>query len=225
MSARSEGLKRGARFAADLYGGQARGLFDSHVRRNDFARLRSVVDPYPVYEQIRAAGPFVETPTGHLAPADHAVCNQVLRNRRFGVVPEGSTPGDLAFDRSFLTRNPPDHTRLRRLAAPAFARAGWPLPDPGRDDRQPPARRGHRGRDVRPGDGPVRTAADRGDQRPAGPPGTRGDGAGDVRRDPRRAAPGFRSLRHARDVMVAANDLNRLLAEIIDDGAASLATT
>jgi len=91
MATRSARLRQGARFAAGLYGARARGLLDVHVRHNDFARLRSVVDPYPVYEQIRAAGPFTVTPTGHLASADHAVCDEVLRSRRFGVVPESST--------------------------------------------------------------------------------------------------------------------------------------
>ncbi|WP_395656986.1 cytochrome P450 [Nocardioides sp.] len=114
-------LKQAVAFTAGLYGTRARGLVDVHVRRNEFARLRSVVDPYPVYDRIRAAGPFVETPAGHLATADHETCREVLRSRRFGVAPEAATKVDPAYDRSFLTRNPPDHTRLRRLVAPAFA--------------------------------------------------------------------------------------------------------
>ena len=80
-------LAQAVRFTTGLYGARARGLVDVHVRRNEFARLRSVVDPYPVYERIRAAGPFVTTPSGHLATADHAICDEILRSRRFGVVP------------------------------------------------------------------------------------------------------------------------------------------
>jgi cytochrome P450 len=218
MASRSKGLKRAARFATDLYGGKVRGLVDVHVRRNDFARLRSVVDPYPVYEQIRAAGPFTATTTGHLASADHGVCDQVLRSRRFGVVPESSTPGDLAFDRSFLTRNPPDHTRLRRLVAPAFA-AG---------------RLSHfralvettvtRLLEDAPAGGPFDLVSTLTAPLPVAvindllglpePEGTALAKYGAVLGD---AAPGFRSLRHAQKVMVAAHDLNRLLDQIIEE--------
>lgn len=110
--------------AVQLYGEQARGTYDAYVRRDPFTRLRHRPgrdDPYPVYEQIRAAGPFIRTRMGNLASVDHAVCRGVLRSRRFGVQPEGDTSPDDGFDLSFLDRNPPDHTRLRRLAAPAFS--------------------------------------------------------------------------------------------------------
>jgi cytochrome P450 len=123
MGARTGQLRRAARFTTQLYVGRARGLVDTHVRRNDFARLSAVGDgdPYPIYDRIRAAGPFVATPSGHLASADHAICKEVLRDRRFGVEPEGAPRPEPAFDRSLLTRNPPDHTRLRRLVAPALS--------------------------------------------------------------------------------------------------------
>ena len=110
--------------AVQLYGEQARGAFDAYVRRDPFTRLRyrpGRDDPYPVYERIRAAGTFIPTRMGNLASVDHAVCRGVLRSRRFGVQPEGETSPDEGFDLSFLDRNPPDHTRLRRLAAPAFS--------------------------------------------------------------------------------------------------------
>src|SRR4051812_5103619 len=123
MARRSEQLRQAARFTTDLYVGRARGLVDAHVRRNEFARLSNVGDrdPYPIYDRIRAAGPFIATPSGHLASADHAICKEILRDRRFGVEPEGAPRPEPALDRSVLTRNPPDHTRLRRLIAPAMS--------------------------------------------------------------------------------------------------------
>ncbi|WP_395659133.1 cytochrome P450 [Nocardioides sp.] len=122
MAGRAAQVRGAARFASRLYAEQARGAWHAYVRRAPFARLRFAPgrdDPYPIYEQIRARGPFVTTPLGNLATADHAVCEELLRSRRWGVQPEGQDP-PADFDLSFLDRNPPDHTRLRRLVAPAF---------------------------------------------------------------------------------------------------------
>jgi cytochrome P450 len=123
MTGRVAQLRSAARFASQLYGEQARGAYEAYVRRIPFARLRFAPgrdDPYPIYEQLRSQGPFVVTPMGNLATVDHALCKEVLRSRRFGVQPEGQDPPH-DFDLSFLDRNPPDHTRLRRLVAPAFS--------------------------------------------------------------------------------------------------------
>jgi len=82
-------------------------------------------DPFPIYEQLRAGGTIVGSGQEWLT-TDHAVCNAVLRDRRFGVRPAGDpapTSEDTSgttLDLGFLDREPPDHTRLRRLAAPAF---------------------------------------------------------------------------------------------------------
>lgn len=122
MAGRADQVRRAARFTGSLYAGKARGLVDTHLRRNEYARLRTAgADPYPVYERIRAAGPFVRTPSGQLATVDHAVCDAVLRSRRFGTEPEGASGVDPVLDRSFLTRNEPEHARLRRVVAPAFS--------------------------------------------------------------------------------------------------------
>ncbi|MFB6721187.1 cytochrome P450 [Kribbella sp. NPDC056345] len=82
-------------------------------------------DPYQIYEQLRAGGPIIGAGQEWVSTG-YAVCNAILRDRRFGVRPAGD-PGPTSEDTSgntldlgFLEREPPDHTRLRRLAAPAF---------------------------------------------------------------------------------------------------------
>jgi cytochrome P450 len=105
-------------FAAQLYWGRATTAYAGHVRRDPLARLmlrQGHADPYPLYERIRASGTLVPTRRGNWMTTSHRVCNSVLRNRRFGVQPEEGV------DMSFLGLNPPDHTRLRRLALPAFS--------------------------------------------------------------------------------------------------------
>ena len=99
----------------------------AHVRREPVARLHTragIADPYPVYARVRAAGPFLRLRSGDRVTARHGLCEQVLRSRDFGVRP----PGDVApasptagFDLGMLDRDPPEHTRLRRLVAPAFS--------------------------------------------------------------------------------------------------------
>lgn len=88
------------------------------------------VDPYPVYERLRAYGPLVDTGLGvHLATG-YAVIDEVLRDPRFGVTYgplsvdsiEGWTqsPAVASITRSVLRANPPDHGRMRQLVAGAF---------------------------------------------------------------------------------------------------------
>jgi P450-derived glycosyltransferase activator len=107
-----------AAFAARLYWQRAVVAYTGHVRRDPMALLslrQGRADPYPVYERIRAGGTLVPTRLGNWMTASHRVCDSVLRNRRFGVHAEDG------FEFSFLGMNPPDHTRLRRLALPAFS--------------------------------------------------------------------------------------------------------
>ena len=212
-------LRRAVGFSAKLYGGRARGLADVHVRRNEFARLSSVGagDPYPIYDRIRAAGAFVATPSGHLASADHAICKQVLRDRRFGVEPEGAARPEPALDRSLLTRNPPDHTRLRRLIAPALS-AG----------RLAEFTRMIEGTvngllDDVPADGSFDVMSALAEPLPVavinellGIPLEQGTVLASYGVTLGGAAAGFRSLRQARNVMVAARDMTRLFEEVIE---------
>lgn len=113
-----------ARFARALYADRAVTAYAA-ARGDAFAQLRGRqgrVDPYAVYERIRAEGGMVTTRLGNLATVDHAACSAVLRSRRYGVRPDDAPTGpDEEFDLSFLDRDPPDHTRLRRLASPAFS--------------------------------------------------------------------------------------------------------
>jgi P450-derived glycosyltransferase activator len=82
-------------------------------------------NPYPLYEQLRAKGPLSRSRLNLWATADHAVCDEMLRDRRFGVRTSTGGYGDpiaeeVDLQLSLLELDPPDHTRLRRLAVPAF---------------------------------------------------------------------------------------------------------
>jgi cytochrome P450 len=109
---------RAVAFAVGLYRQRATVAYAGHVRRDPLALLnlrRGRADPYPVYERIRASGTLVPTRQGDWLTVSHRVCDSVLRNRRFGVHPDPDV------EMSFLGMNPPDHTRLRRFALPAFS--------------------------------------------------------------------------------------------------------
>lgn len=86
-------------------------------------------DIYAIHERIRARGPLTPSRTGLLAVTSHGLCRQILRDPRFGVRQlDGQRVGNDPITEatsgsmgdSFLDFDPPDHTRLRRLAAPAF---------------------------------------------------------------------------------------------------------
>lgn len=94
---------------------------------------RAAVDPYPLYERIRTRGDIARHPIGLHLTANHAVCRSVLRDNDFYVEPavkhggiawavEADDEYALAhpMEQSLLMLNPPDHTRLRRIAAPCF---------------------------------------------------------------------------------------------------------
>jgi cytochrome P450 len=115
-----------AKFLSGMYRERARVLYWAHVRGDLFSRLilpNHHTDPYQIYEEMRAQGPLLPTRLGNYTTTSHRLCNEVLRSRRFGVRPEDGSE-DLAnqagLDLSLLELNPPDHTRVRRLAAPAF---------------------------------------------------------------------------------------------------------
>jgi len=95
--------------------------------------LRPAEDPYPVYAQVRSQGELVRSRLGIWLTASHPLCQAVLRDPRFGVAPISALTrinldrragtGDRSIqpvDDSFLTRNPPEHDRLRKLVSPPF---------------------------------------------------------------------------------------------------------
>jgi cytochrome P450 len=95
-----------------------------------------VADPYPAYEALRAAGRVLyDEATDHWLVPHHADVSALLRDRRFGRTylhvathAEMGRPEEPAEQGPFwhlirngmLDREPPDHTRLRRLVAKAF---------------------------------------------------------------------------------------------------------
>jgi cytochrome P450 len=117
-------LRPAISFAAGLYQERARVLAAGYVRRDQVARLAlrpGRVNPYAVYDRIRAQGTLVPTRLGDWATPSHRVCSAVLRDRRFGVRLDDEPLGADELDMSLLSLNPPDHTRLRRLIQPAFS--------------------------------------------------------------------------------------------------------
>lgn len=90
-------------------------------------------DPFPLYERLRNAG-VVSGNAIAMATAGYAGVAEVLRNARFTASPASSPVARWALDvtsdpaavasldpPSLLVVDPPDHTRYRRLIAPAFS--------------------------------------------------------------------------------------------------------
>jgi cytochrome P450 len=97
--------------------------------RIDLTEPAFVADPYPWFAQERGRHPVAwQEPSGRWLTFDHAHASAVLRNRALGRIWSDKQPADRFAPFNVLHRNqmmenePPDHTRLRRLVAGAFAR-------------------------------------------------------------------------------------------------------
>ena len=97
--------------------------------RIDLTAPGFVADPYPWFAQERGRHPVAwHEPSGRWLTFDHAHASAVLRNRALGRIWSDKQPADRLEPFNVLHRNqmmenePPDHTRLRRLVAGAFAR-------------------------------------------------------------------------------------------------------
>jgi cytochrome P450 len=85
-----------------------------------FLGLTNGREPYEYYDRIRAKGPLVRSRVVRQVwfSADHATVSTVLRDGRFGKLPPGFDTSGVTL--SMLVADPPDHTRLRKLAMMAF---------------------------------------------------------------------------------------------------------
>lgn len=95
----------------------------------DLAAPDLVADPYPVFARERALGEVAwHEPSQRFLTFSHAAASAVLRDRRLGRIWRDREPAAYLEPFNLLHRNqmmenePPDHTRLRRLVAAAFAR-------------------------------------------------------------------------------------------------------
>lgn len=86
-----------------------------------------IADPYPLLARLREASPFTELDGALVVFGQYEDCSRILRDPRASSERERSrlVPPELraqAADRprSFLSLDPPDHTRLRGLVAKAF---------------------------------------------------------------------------------------------------------
>ena len=84
-----------------------------------------IADPYPLLARFREASPFTQLDGALVVLGRYEDCSRILRDPRASSERERSrlAPPNLAERdraRSFLSLDPPDHTRLRRLVASAF---------------------------------------------------------------------------------------------------------
>ncbi|HET9895973.1 MAG TPA: cytochrome P450 [Streptosporangiaceae bacterium] len=95
---------------------------------SDLMRLADpavIPDPYPLLNRMRDASPFTEFDDALVVFGRYEDCSRILRDprassERGASLLSGERPPQERRRRSFLSLDPPDHTRLRRLASQAF---------------------------------------------------------------------------------------------------------
>lgn len=81
-------------------------------------------DPYALFRRLREASPFAVLDDKLLVFGRYEHCSAILRDPRVSSQREQSAlapPTERERTRSFLSLDPPDHTRLRRLVSKAFS--------------------------------------------------------------------------------------------------------
>ncbi|MBO0835673.1 MAG: cytochrome P450, partial [Actinobacteria bacterium] len=92
----------------------------------DLAKPETLPDPYPVLAGLREASPFAEFDGTLVVVGRHADISAVLRDpnasseRGKSLLAAGDSRRRNVDRPSFLSLDPPDHTRLRRLVSKAF---------------------------------------------------------------------------------------------------------
>jgi cytochrome P450 len=97
----------------------------------DLLSPATLEDPYPLYARLRRLGPVQRTPAGFCLVTRYDHCSALLHHPALRKDPEAGLrlrgfpdwTDHLALRAMFLSmlfRNPPDHTRLRRLVSKAF---------------------------------------------------------------------------------------------------------
>jgi cytochrome P450 len=91
----------------------------------DLANPAVLPDPYPVLASLREASPFAQFDGALVVVGRHADCSAVLRDpnassERGRSLIAAAVQRRLRERPSFLSLDPPDHTRLRRLVSKAF---------------------------------------------------------------------------------------------------------
>jgi cytochrome P450 len=125
-----------ARFQRDPDAGTLRAMLRDPLLAFQPEQIDFIANPYPAYDELRRAGRIhYDERTDHWLITRHADVNALLRDRRFGrsylhqsthaemgrpPEPEMQAPFWQVVRNGMLDREPPDHTRLRRLVSAAF---------------------------------------------------------------------------------------------------------